>query len=80
MRELCSNFSRICGFLVHLQISAFSCRSNAFLIFCDILCVNVEQCMNRLRLLDRWDHGFESHSRHGDLCTFVLCLCYSVCR
>jgi hypothetical protein len=31
--------------------------------------------MNRLRPLDR---GFESHSRHGCLCAFILCLCCSV--
>jgi hypothetical protein len=30
---------------------------------------------NRLRLLEIWDRGFESHSKNG-----CLCLCYSVCR
>jgi hypothetical protein len=24
--------------------------------------------------LERWDHGFESHSKHGYLCAFILCL------
>jgi hypothetical protein len=32
------------------------------------------------RLLEHWDHGFESHSRHGYLCAFILCLCCSLCR
>jgi hypothetical protein len=30
--------------------------------------------------LERWDRGFESHSRHGCLCAFILCLCCSSCR
>jgi hypothetical protein len=30
--------------------------------------------------LERWDRGFESHSTHGCLCAFILCLCCSVCR
>jgi hypothetical protein len=25
------------------------------------------------RPLRHWDHGFESHLRHGYLCTFILC-------
>jgi hypothetical protein len=29
--------------------------------------------MNRLRPLEHWDRGFESHSRHGCLCAFILC-------
>jgi hypothetical protein len=33
-----------------------------------------------LRPLELWDCGFESHSRHACLCTFILCLCCSVCR
>jgi hypothetical protein len=28
----------------------------------------------------RWDRRFESHSRHGCLCAFILCLCCPVCR
>jgi hypothetical protein len=28
--------------------------------------------MNRLRPLKHWDRGFESHLRHGCLCTFIL--------
>jgi hypothetical protein len=35
--------------------------------------------MNCLRSLGRWDRGFESHSRHGCMCVFILCLCCSVC-
>jgi hypothetical protein len=31
--------------------------------------------MNRLRPLEHWDRGFESHLRHGCLCAFILCLC-----
>jgi hypothetical protein len=27
-----------------------------------------------LRSLERWDHGFISHSRHGCLCAFIPCL------
>jgi hypothetical protein len=30
--------------------------------------------------VERWERGFESHSRHGCLCAFILCLCCSVCR
>jgi hypothetical protein len=33
-----------------------------------------------LRLLQRWDRGFESHSRYGCLCAFILCMCCCVCR
>jgi hypothetical protein len=36
--------------------------------------------MNCLRPLEHWDRVFESHSRHGCLCAFILCLCCSVCR
>jgi hypothetical protein len=36
--------------------------------------------MNRLRLLEHCDRGFESHSRHECLCAFILCLCCFVCR
>jgi hypothetical protein len=36
--------------------------------------------MNCLRSLERWDRGFESHSRHGCLCAFILCLNCPVCR
>jgi hypothetical protein len=28
---------------------------------------------NCLRPLKHWDRGFESHSRHGCLCAFILC-------
>jgi hypothetical protein len=35
--------------------------------------------MNRLRLLEYWDRGFESHSRHGCMCIYSVCvvLCVS---
>jgi hypothetical protein len=36
--------------------------------------------MNRLRPFEHWDRGFESHSRIGCLCAFILCLCCSVYR
>jgi hypothetical protein len=36
--------------------------------------------MNSLRSLERWNNGFESNSRHGCLCAFILCLCCSVRR
>jgi hypothetical protein len=36
--------------------------------------------MNCLRSLERWDRGFESHSKHECLCEFILCSCCSVCR
>jgi hypothetical protein len=44
--------------------------------------VNDEKCKfsDGLRLLERWYRGFESHSRHGCLCAFILCLSCSVCR
>jgi hypothetical protein len=32
----------------------------------------------RLRPLEHWDRGFESHSRHGCVSVFNLCLC-SLC-
>jgi hypothetical protein len=31
--------------------------------------------MNCLRSLELWDRGFKSHSRHGCVCAFILCLC-----
>jgi hypothetical protein len=31
--------------------------------------------MKFLRSLEHWDCEFESHSRHGCLCAFILCLC-----
>jgi hypothetical protein len=45
------------------------------LLFRSVSCLS--QC---LRSLGRWDRGFGSHSRHGCLCAFILCLCRSVCR
>jgi hypothetical protein len=36
------------------------------------------QGMKYLRLLEHWDHVFESHSRHGYLSAFILCLCCPV--
>jgi hypothetical protein len=33
-----------------------------------------------LRAPERWDRGFESHSRQRELFAFILCLCCSVCR
>jgi hypothetical protein len=36
--------------------------------------------MNCLCSPKHWDRGFESHSRHGCLCAFILCLCCPVCR
>jgi hypothetical protein len=36
--------------------------------------------MNCFRTLEHWDRGFESNSRHGYLCAFILCLCCCVCR
>jgi hypothetical protein len=30
--------------------------------------------MNRLHPLKHWNSGFESHSKHGCLCAFILCL------
>jgi hypothetical protein len=34
--------------------------------------------MKYLRPLEPWDRGFESHSRHGCLSAFILCLCCPV--
>jgi hypothetical protein len=36
--------------------------------------------MNRLRPLEQWDRGLESHSRYECLCDFILCLCCSKYR
>jgi hypothetical protein len=35
--------------------------------------------MNRLRLLERWDRGFESYSRHGCVCACLFCICVVIC-
>jgi hypothetical protein len=35
---------------------------------------------SKARLLEHWNRVFEYHLRHGCLCAFVLCFCYSVCR
>jgi hypothetical protein len=35
--------------------------------------------MNYLRSLERWDRGFESHSRHGCLCARLFCACVALC-
>jgi hypothetical protein len=29
---------------------------------------------NRLLPLEHWVHEFESHSRHGCLCAFIVCI------
>jgi hypothetical protein len=34
--------------------------------------------MNRLHSIERWDRAFESHSRHGWLCAFVLFVLFCV--
>jgi hypothetical protein len=34
----------------------------------------VVEGMNRLLLLEHWDRGFQSHTRHGGLCAFILCV------
>jgi hypothetical protein len=34
--------------------------------------------MNYLRPLERGGRGFETHSEHGCMCVFILCLCRSV--
>jgi hypothetical protein len=34
--------------------------------------------MNCLRPLERWDRGFESHSRHGHPCAFILFVLFFV--
>jgi hypothetical protein len=38
------------------------------------------QGMNCLRSLKHWGRGFETHSRHGCLCAFILCLCCTTYR
>jgi hypothetical protein len=35
--------------------------------------------MNCLRSLERWDRGFEFHSRHGCLCVCLFCVCVVLC-
>jgi hypothetical protein len=34
---------------------------------------------NYLRSFGRWDHGSESHSRHGCLCMLLFCVCLFLC-
>jgi hypothetical protein len=50
------------------SVAMFSCRSQW------------SRSLMRLHSLEHWDRGFESHSRHGCLFAFILCLCCSVCR
>jgi hypothetical protein len=38
------------------------------------------EVMSCFRSLERWDCVVVSHSRHGCLWAFFLCLCCSVCR
>jgi hypothetical protein len=35
--------------------------------------------VNRQCPLERWDHVFETHSKHGCLYAFILCLCCCCC-
>jgi hypothetical protein len=35
--------------------------------------------MNYFRLIECWDRGFESHSRHGCLCVHSFCVCVVLC-
>jgi hypothetical protein len=47
--------------------------------FCTLLVLTADHggravwSMNCLRPLEHWGPGFESHSRHGYLCAFILC-------
>jgi hypothetical protein len=43
-----------------------------------LLCYTGHSGMNCLRSLERWDSGFESHSTHGSLRLF--CVCVVLCR
>jgi hypothetical protein len=52
----------------------------AFLMLKVLLSFIMNLCRkNCLRSLGRWDRVFESYSRHGCLCAFILCLCCPVC-
>jgi hypothetical protein len=46
---------------------------------CTIHSIRAVWCMNCLRPFGRWDHGFESHSRHGCLCVRLFCVCLVLC-
>jgi hypothetical protein len=35
--------------------------------------------MNCFRSLECWNHGFESHSKHGCLCVRLFCVCFVLC-
>jgi hypothetical protein len=35
--------------------------------------------MNNLRSFERWDRGFEPHSRHGCLCVRLFCVFVILC-
>jgi hypothetical protein len=37
------------------------------------------KALNCLRLLERWDRGFESLSRHGCLYIRLFCVCVVLC-
>jgi hypothetical protein len=41
---------------------------------CRCVCVASLRHMNCLSSLEIWDRGFESHSRHGCLCAYILCV------
>jgi hypothetical protein len=37
-------------------------------------------CKVFARLLEHWGRGFESHTRHGCVSTFILCLCSGLAK
>jgi hypothetical protein len=58
--------------LSHLISSGYSCTFKVWLVI-NRLSRGLRH--ERLRSLERWDRGFESHSTHGYLFPFILCLC-----
>jgi hypothetical protein len=76
-----------CIFTLLLHYTYFVITSIDFYMPCVTLvtwlCESRSQWLRGLRremssLFQCWDHGFESHSWHGCLSAFILCLCHPV--
>jgi hypothetical protein len=64
--------------LIFFCLQANNERVSKFQITTACFSCSQTQWPRRLRSLEHWDLGFESHLRHGWLSTFILCLCLPV--
>jgi hypothetical protein len=55
--------------------SSVKLSNTNFIVFRNSRITVYYMLMDCLRPLEPWDRGLESHSRHGRLSTFFLCLC-----